>query len=141
MAKCRAIFLVKPHAMSSTVALWTSGAAGDQNPLYLRPNSKIAEARIHAVMNAEHVDLGTAIMHAMFMGNPAADNIALDPVALEQSVQLIKSEGQITAEETIRVMSHIRSMSTEVKIEVRSRTYPVRRDEDSIRGGKAFPAS
>src|SRR5437588_1947850 len=30
-----------------TVALWTSGAAGDQNPLYLRANSKIADARIH----------------------------------------------------------------------------------------------
>ena len=48
-----------------TVALWTSGAAGDQNPLYLRANSKIADARIHAVMDAEHVDLGTAVMHAM----------------------------------------------------------------------------
>jgi len=119
------------------VALWTSGAAGDQNPLYLRPNSKIAEARIHAVMNAEHVDLGTAIMHAMFMGNPAADNIALDPVALEQSIQLIKSEGQITAEETIRVMSHIRSMSTEVKIEGTQQdlSCPARRRLDTGREG------
>jgi len=33
----------------------------------------IENARIHAVMEAEHVDLGTAIMHAMFAGNPAAD--------------------------------------------------------------------
>ena len=61
------------------VALWTSGAAGDQNPLYLRANSKIADARIHAVMDAEHVDLGTAVMHAMFTGNPEADKIPVGP--------------------------------------------------------------
>jgi len=119
------------------VALWTSGAAGDQNPLYLRANSKITEARIRAVMNAEHVDLGTAIMHAMFVGNPAADNIPLDPVALEQSVQLVKSQGQITAEETIRVMNHIRSMNTEIKIEGAQQdvSCPGRRRLDTGREG------
>jgi neutral ceramidase len=98
------------------VALWTSGAAGDQNPLYLRANRKIADARIQAVMNAEHVDLSTAISHAMFVGNPQAEKISLDPVALEQSVQLVRSEGQITAEEAIRVMDHIRSMKSDVRI-------------------------
>src|SRR6266496_291903 len=106
------------HAYNNkAAALWTSGAAGDQNPLYLHANSKIADARIHAVMDAEHVDLGTAVMHAMFAGNPEADKITLDSVALEQSLQLVKSMGQITAEEAIRVMDHIRTMNTEVKIE------------------------
>lgn len=119
------------------VALWASGAAGDQNPLYLRANRKISEARVQAVMEAEHVDLGTAILHAMFVGNPAADKIALDPVALEQSVQLVKSEGQITAEEALRVMDHIHSMSSEVKIEgaVGEVTCPARKRLDSGREG------
>jgi neutral ceramidase len=119
------------------VALWTSGAAGDQNPLYLRANGKITEARVRAVMNAEHVDFGTAIMHAMFVGNPEADKIALDPVALEQSLQLVKSEGQITAEEAIRVMSHIRTLNTEVKIEGAQQdvTCPARRRLDNGREG------
>jgi neutral ceramidase len=99
------------------VALWTSGAAGDQNPLYLRANRKISEARIQAVMEAEHVDLGTAILHAMFAGNPAADKIELDPVALEQSVQLVKSEGQITAEEALRVMDHIHSIPARKRLD------------------------
>lgn len=119
------------------IALWTSGAAGDQNPLYLRANSKITEARVHAVMEAEHVDLGTAIMHAMFTGNPAADNIALDPVALEQSIQLVKSEGQLTGEEAIRVMSNIRSMNTDVKIESAQQEVvcPGRRRLDTGREG------
>lgn len=121
------------------VALWTSGAAGDQNPLYLRANRKISEAPIQAVMEAEHVDLGSAILHAMFVGNPAADKVVLDPVALEQSVQLVKSEGQITAEEALRVMDHIHSMSSEVKIEgaVGEVTCPARKRLDSAPRGSA----
>jgi neutral ceramidase len=58
-----------------SVALWTSGAAGDQNPLYWRADHVVEQARIHAVMEAEHVDLGTAIRHAMFVGDPAADKV------------------------------------------------------------------
>ncbi len=119
------------------VAIWTSGAAGDQNPLYLRANLKIGDARIHAVMDAEHVDLGTAIMHAMFTGNPEADKVAVDPVAVEQSLQLIKSMGQITAEEAIRVMGHIHPMNTELMIEGEQQevTCPARRRLDTGREG------
>ncbi len=119
------------------VALWTSGAAGDQNPLYLRANSKIADARIHAVMDAEHVDLGTAIMHAMFTGNPEADKVPVDPVAMEQSIQLMKAEGLLTAEETIRVMNHMRVMNTQVTIEGLQQevTCPARRRLDTGREG------
>lgn len=119
------------------VALWTSGAAGDQNPIYLRPNQVIANARIRAVMNEEHVDLGTAIMHAMFTGNEAADKIALDPVALEQSLDLVKAEGQLTAEETMRVMSSMQVMNSEAKIEGSEQiiTCPARRRLDTGREG------
>jgi hypothetical protein len=119
------------------VALWTSGAAGDQNPLYLRANRTISDARIQAVVKAEHVDVGTAILRAMFVGNPEADKIALDPVALEQSLQLVKSEGQITAEEAIRVLDHIRTMKSEIKIEGAQRevTCPGRKRLDTGREG------
>jgi neutral ceramidase len=119
------------------VALWTSGAAGDQNPLYLRANSKITEARIRAVMEAEHVDIGTAIMHAMFNGNSQADKIALDPIAFEQSIALVKAEGLLTGEETIRVMDNIHPMETEVKIEGAQEdiTCPARRRLDTGREG------
>ena len=61
------------------VAIWTSGAAGDQNPLYWRADHVVEQARVRAIMEAEHVDLGTAIMHAMFIGNPAADKVPVDP--------------------------------------------------------------
>jgi len=82
------------------IALWTSGAAGDQNPLYWRAKHVIERARIRAVQEAEHVDQGTAIMHAMFAGNPAADKVPVDPVAMDQSIQLVKAMGLLTAEET-----------------------------------------
>lgn len=119
------------------VALWTSGAAGDQNPLYLRANLKIEHARVQAVMDAEHVDLGTAIMHAMFAGNPEADKVAVDPIAMEQSLQMVKSMGQITAEEAVRVLNDMHVLNTEVKIEGEQQdvTCPARHRLDTGREG------
>jgi hypothetical protein len=56
-------------------------------------------------------------MRAMFAGDPASDSITVDPVALDQSLTLVKSEGQITAEAAIRAMNNIGTFNTEVKIE------------------------
>jgi neutral ceramidase len=119
------------------IALWTSGAAGDQNPLYWRANHVIEQTRIRAIVEAEHVDIGTAIMHAMFVGNPAADKVAVDPVAMDESIQLVKAMGLFTAEEAIRVMSHIHVMDTDVKIEGAKQevTCPGRRRLDTGREG------
>lgn len=119
------------------IALWTSGAAGDQNPLYWRADHVVEQARIRAIMQAEHVDLGTAIMHAMFVGNPAADKIAVDPVAMDQSIQLVKAMGWLTGEEAIRVMDQIRVMNTQVKIEGAQQevTCPARHRLDTGREG------
>lgn len=119
------------------VALWTSGAAGDQNPLYLRSNLAIANARIHAVMDSDHLDIGPAIMRAMFTGDPKADAITLDPIALDQSLELVKTMGQLTAEETIRVMGQIHVMKSQVQIEGAQRDVdcPARRRIDMGREG------
>src|ERR1700680_975202 len=94
MARFQEIFPAKPSATSSTpstTSRWHSGRAM-QREIRIRcmfgPTLKIADARIHAVMNAENVDPGAAIMHAMFAGNPQADKILLDPVDMEQSLQL-----------------------------------------------------
>jgi neutral ceramidase len=119
------------------IALWTSGAAGDQNPLYWRADHVVEQARVRAIMEAEHVDLGTAIMHAMFVGNPVTDKVPVDPVAMEQSIQLVKAMGLLTGEETIRVMEQIRVMNTQVKIEGAQQevTCPARHRLDTGREG------
>jgi hypothetical protein len=68
-------------------------------------------------MDAEHVDEGTGTMRAMFTGDPAEEKVPIDPIAMEESLQLVKSEGQITAEEAILVMNNIRTFNSEVQIE------------------------
>ncbi|MDR3572216.1 MAG: neutral/alkaline non-lysosomal ceramidase N-terminal domain-containing protein [Anaerolineaceae bacterium] len=107
------------------VVLWTSGAAGDQNPLYVRANSVI---RKDAQWKTK-----------MFSVGSTADNDEIDPVAMEESLELVKSEGQITAEEAIRIMSHIRVMNTNVAIEGAQDivTCPGRRRLDNRREGGA----
>ena len=65
-------------------------------------------------MEAENVDVGTAIMHAMFVGNPVADKVPIDSVAMDQGLQPVKAMGLLTAEETIRVLNNIRVMDTQV---------------------------
>jgi len=119
------------------VALWTSGAAGDQNPLYVRANNVLVGARIQAVMEAEHVDVDTAVMRAMFVGSAAGDKAPVDPVAMEQSLQLVQSMGQLTAEEAIRVIQNMRVMGTEVGIEGAQQTITcaARRRTNSGREG------
>lgn len=119
------------------IAVWTSGAAGDQNPLYLRADHVIEQARVRAIIEAEHVDAGTAVMHAMFVGNPAADRVQVDPVAMEQSIQLVKAMGLLTAEEAIRVMGGMQTMKGEVRIEGAQQeiTCPARRRLDTGREG------
>jgi len=73
----------------------------------------------------------------MFTGNSEVDKVPVDPIALEQSLQLIKSMGQLMAEETIRVMNDIHVMRTEVKIEGEQQdvTCPARRRLDTGREG------
>src|SRR5207244_1720068 len=65
------------------------------------------------------------------------DKVPVDPVAMDQSIQLVKAMGLLTAEETIRVMNHIRVMDTQVKIEGAQREVicPGRRRLDTGREG------
>ena len=56
---------------------------------------------------------------------------------MEQSIQLMKAEGLLTAEEAIRVMNHMRVMNTQVTIEGLQQevTCPARRRLDTGREG------
>ena len=118
------------------VALWTSGAAGDQNPLYARANQNIVDLKVGAVMKEENTHLGSGIMRAMG-GDPVASKTKGKAIDVEESTQIVQSMGQLTAEEAIRVMGTIRQASSNVEIvgSQQTITCPARRRTDSGREG------
>lgn len=98
------------------VAMWSSGAAGDQNPLYTNATEKISEVKINAIVKATHLDQTSALFKAMQDGDETANKTLPDPLIMEEGHQLIQAEGFLTAEETIRVMEGITRMSSDVEI-------------------------
>ncbi|MBN1873275.1 MAG: hypothetical protein JXA33_03525 [Anaerolineae bacterium] len=113
------------------VAVWTVGAAGDQNPLYLR----LAEPAIAAQKLPQFVAAGgdpqnvPAIAHFM--------DAELDPKTLELNTRLVNSIGQLLGEEVIRVMENITRTSSEIRIwgALNPISCPGRRRTDSGREG------
>jgi neutral ceramidase len=115
------------------VALWSSGAAGDQNPLYFQQTYDLRKIRI-----AEYAERGIDISNAMPPGGEGLDRS--DPrVAklMNQQKQMILSMGQFLGEEVMHVMRGIDRMSTNVSIRGSHvvATCPGRNRLDSGRAG------
>jgi neutral ceramidase len=114
------------------VAIWSSGAAGDQSPLFQRPNTVIFNAKVQAVMDKDNLALGPAIMRAMFAGSEAEKAAGIERKYVEESRELVRSTGQIMAEAVIQVMDpvyafsndhpHIRNFSSSVSIVGQTKT-------------------
>lgn len=122
------------------VAVWTQGAEGDQNPLYMRPILGINEARIHNEMDpAKPQDPGEyndAIMR-LFLGGVKRSELPLDPKLAAQSWQVVEAIGTIAAEEVLRVMGEISHYNTAPMIQGSSAlvTCPGRKRLDNAREG------
>lgn len=117
------------------VALWSSGAAGDQNPLYYQQTYDLRDIRI-----AEYAERGIDISNSMPPGGQGLDRD--DPrVArlMEQQKQMIVSMGQFLGEEVMRVMRGMDRKASTIEIDGRHRTVtcPGRTRLDSGRAG--FP--
>lgn len=117
------------------VALWSSGAAGDQNPLYFRQTYDLREIRIR-----DYAERGIDISNSMPPGGQGLDRS--DPrVArlMEQQKQMILSMGQFLGEEVIAVMRGMERMATQIRIAGRQQivSCPGRTRLDSGRAG--FP--
>ena len=85
------------------VALWSSGAGGDQNPLYFQQTYDLREIRI-----AEYAARGIDISNAMPPGGEGLDKS--DPTVvrlMNQQKQMIASMGQFLGEEVLHVMRGI----------------------------------
>jgi hypothetical protein len=116
-----------PEAMSryvekafgdNVIVAFSLGAAGDQNPLYLRPSTNAMASRSGNKisgyeMNREAAEGPLRVLNQA--GKPVITKPA-DPRVLDELFRFIESEGQILGEEVIRVMTWTKKTTGEVRI-------------------------
>jgi hypothetical protein len=117
------------------VALWSSGAAGDQNPIYYQQTYDLREIRIK-----DYAARGIDISNAMPPGGEGLNKS--DPrVAklMNQQKQMIVSMGQFLGEEVLHVMRGMQRMESNVQIYAGQKTIscPGRERTNAGRAGFA----
>jgi hypothetical protein len=94
------------------VALWSSGAAGDQNPVYFQQTFDLRDIRIK-----DYAKRGIDISNAMPPGGQGLNK--KDPEVtklMDQQKQMIVSMGQFLGEEVLHVMRSMERTDSEVEI-------------------------
>ena len=90
------------------VAVWSSGAAGDQNPIYFQQTYDLREIRIK-----DYAKRGTDISNAMPPGGEGLDRKNPSVARLmNQQRQMVSSMGQFLGEEVLHVMRGVERMDT-----------------------------
>ena len=94
------------------VALWSSGAAGDQNPIYYQQTYDLREIRIK-----DYATRGIDISNAMPPGGEGLDrkNPAVARL-MNQQRQMVSSMGQFLGEEVLHVMRGVERTDTAVPL-------------------------
>jgi hypothetical protein len=116
------------------VALWSSGAAGDQNPIYFNQTYELREIRI-----ADYAKRGEDISNAMPPGGQGLDRA--NPrvqLLLKQQQQMTLSMGQMLGEEILHVMRESLEpppADTRIRGATSSLSCPARRRTDTGRAG------
>jgi Neutral/alkaline non-lysosomal ceramidase, N-terminal len=122
----------------NAVALWTSGAAGDQNPIYFNQTYELRDIRIK-----DYAKRGQDISNSMPPGGQGLDRA--NPrvqLLMEQQKQMTLSMGQMLGEEILHVMRESLDKSpADVTIQGAQARFscPARRRTDSGRAG--FPGT
>ena len=94
------------------VAVWSSGAAGDQNPVYYQQTYDLRDIR-----TKEYATRGLDISNAMPPGGEGLDrNNPTVARLMNQQRQMVLSMGQFLGEEVLHVLASIRRMDTAVQI-------------------------
>ena len=116
------------------VALWTSGAAGDQNPIYFDQTYQLRDIRIK-----DYAKRGEDISNAMPPGGQGLDrNNPRVLLLMKQQQQMTLSMGQMLGEEILHVMrDSLEKSPAEVTLHGEQTTVscPARRRTDSGRAG------
>ncbi len=118
------------------VVIWSQGASGDQNPLYLRPFNNALAVKRQAVLASGKAKTAQEVSALMMAGDPAA-NVPLDPKAADRLERWVESLGQVLGEEVIRVINDTRRTASEARIGGAQTmvTCPGRRRLDNAREG------
>ena len=96
----------------TAVALWSSGAAGDQNPIYYQQTYDLREIRIK-----DYAARGIDISNAMPPGGEGLNkNDPRVAKLMNQQKQMIVSMGQFLGEEVLHVMRGMQRMESDVPI-------------------------
>ncbi len=117
------------------VALWSSGAAGDQNPIYFQQTYDLREIRIK-----DYAKRGEDISNSMPPGGQGLDR--KDPQVqklMNQQKQMILSMGQFLGEEVMHVMRGMDRMDTTMKVDGRSKTVSCPGRDRLNQGRAGFP--
>jgi neutral ceramidase len=96
----------------SVVAVWSTGASGDQNPIYFQQTYDLRDIRIK-----DYAKRGVDISNAMPPGGQGLDrtNPAVARL-MNQQRQMVSSMGQFLGEEVLYVMRNIDRTDTDVRV-------------------------
>jgi len=117
------------------VALWSEGAAGDQNPIYFEQTYDLRKIRID-----DYAKKGQDISNAMPPGGQGIDRQNPEVIRLmDEQKQMILSMGQLLGEEVLHVMRAKDGPVSEVRMLGRHKEIncPGRERTDQGRGGVA----
>jgi neutral ceramidase len=117
------------------VALWSSGAAGDQNPIYFQQTYDLREIRIK-----DYASRGIDISNAMPPGGQGLNK--KDPTVIRlmnQQKQMILSMGQFLGEEVLHVMRGMDRMDANVHVAGRTTTVSCPGRERTNEGRAGYP--
>jgi neutral ceramidase len=117
------------------VAVWSTGACGDQNPLYYQQTYDLREIRIN-----EYASRGIDISNKMPPGGQGLDRTNSQVAKLmQQQKQMVASMGQFLGEEVMHVMRAIERKESKATIYANQKiiTCPGRKRLDEGRAGYA----
>lgn len=105
---------VEEYYDNKVIALFSSGAAGDQNPISIKPMTDVGSKKTDALLaSGKAKELNEAIMMA---GMGGESDVKIDPKALERQKHMISSMGQILGEEILRAMMAPQKMDSTLSI-------------------------
>jgi neutral ceramidase len=117
------------------VALWSSGAAGDQNPIYFQQTYDLREIRIK-----DYAKRGQDISNSMPPGGQGLNK--KDPTVIKlmnQQKQMILSMGQFLGEEVMHVMRGMERMDSSIQVDGKFKTVSCPGRERTNEGRAGFP--